>query len=281
MAYEQVRYETAHDGRIAVVTLDRPRYRNAQSRQLLEELDAAFAEAVEDTAVRVIVLRGEGESFSGGHDLGTPEETADRQERPYEQGLRGRYQRSYGLYVDFGLRWRNLPKPVIAAVQGWCINGGWMVASAADVIFAADDAKFRASLFQYFALPFDIGVRKAKEILFENRFILADEAKELGLVTEVHPVADLEAAVMAYAERVAENDSFQLRMIKLAVNQAQDAQGYSTSIVGAHTAYMLRSEAADAAGGRSLDDRRRLSDVDSAMRYSFPELFEDRAAGDD
>jgi enoyl-CoA hydratase/carnithine racemase len=90
--YEQVRYEV--EGRVAKVILDRPKYRNAQSRLLREEMDAAFDRAVEDTDVGVIVLLGAGESFSAGHDLGTPEELEDREQRPYEEGMRGNFERS-------------------------------------------------------------------------------------------------------------------------------------------------------------------------------------------
>lgn len=275
MSYRQIRAERRGEGRIAIVTLDRPRYRNAQSRLLLEELDDAFHEAANDPGVGAIVLRGEGESFSAGHDLGTPDELADREARPYEEGGAGRFHRTYDLYVDFGLRWRNLPRPLIAAVQGWCINGGWMVASAADVIFAADDAKFRAGLFEYFAVPYDIGIRKAKEILFENRFILAAEARELGFVTAVVPRVELDDRVLAYAERVAENEPFQLRTTKAAINSAQDALGYSSQIVGAQKAYMVRSAAEAERGSRGVEGRLRLADVDHALRHSFPEMFEE------
>lgn len=239
MADEQVRYEL--DGHVARLTLDRPRYRNAQSRLLLEQLDDCFDRAVEDAEVRVIVLRGEGDHFSAGHDLGTPEELADREQRPIQEGLRGRYKRSWDNNVDKTLRWRNLPKPTIAAVQGYCIFGGWIIASGMDVVFAADDAMFLPTNFQYFSVPWDIHPRKAKEILFESRFIGAEEAEQLGFVNRVVPRDRLDDEVMAYARRVAENDPFQLRMIKLAINQAQEAQGFASHIYGAHALHMLSS----------------------------------------
>ncbi|MEE8336861.1 MAG: enoyl-CoA hydratase-related protein [Dehalococcoidia bacterium] len=252
--YEDVSYELV--GHVARISLNRPRYRNAQSRRLLEELDAAFARAAEDTAVRVIVVRGEGESFSAGHDLGTPEQVADLEARPYEEGLRGRYKRSWDMNVEFSLRWRNVPKPTIAAVHGHCIFGGWMIASAMDVIFAAEDAQFLASNFQYFSVPWDIGGRKAKELLFEARFISGIDACELGFVNRAIPAAELDAEVMAYAERVAQNDPFQLRMTKLAVNQALDAQGFTTHIRGAHALHML-SAIGEGDPAASLPDRER------------------------
>jgi enoyl-CoA hydratase len=255
--YQQIRYE--QEGRIVRLVFNRPRYRNAQSRILIEELDDAFKCAADDPSVGVIVLTGEGEHFSAGHDLGTPEELADREARPYEEGLRGRFARSSDLFVDATLRWRNVPKPTIAAVHGYCIFGGWMIASACDVVFASDDARFLPTNFQYFSVPWDINHRKTRAILFEGRFIDAHEAHELGFVEEVFSPDQLMPNVMSYAGRVAENDPFQLRMIKLAINQAQDAQGYAQHIQAAHAMYML-SSAAEADPGYALakpDSRRR------------------------
>ena len=117
MSYQQILYEKRD--RVGVVTLNRPQVRNAQSRLLLEEMDAAFAEAVADDDIRVIVLAGAGEHFSSGHDLGTPDEKADALARPYAEGARGHMQRSWSLYVENSLRWRELPKPTIASVQGY------------------------------------------------------------------------------------------------------------------------------------------------------------------
>jgi enoyl-CoA hydratase len=239
MNYEQILYEM--DGPVLRITCNRPKYRNAQSRRLLEELDDAFARASDDLDARVIVLLGAGDHFSGGHDLGTPEEMADRQARPYQDGIRGRFQRTREIHVEMTLRWRNVPKPTIAAVQGYCIFGGWMIASAMDVIFAADDAMFLGSNFQYFSIPWDMHPRKAKEILYASRFIDAPEALELGLVNQVIPRQQLLAETMAYANLVAQNDPFQLRMIKLAVNQHQDTQGFVGHINAAHALYALSS----------------------------------------
>ncbi len=239
MDYAQILYEL--DGHVLRVTCNRPSYRNAQSRRLLEELDDAFARASEDTEVRVIVLMGAGEHFSAGHDLGTPDEQADRQQRPRQEGLRGRFHHSREHFVEKTLRWRNVAKPTIAAVQGYCIFGGWMIASAMDLIFAADDAMFLGVNFQYFSIPWDVHPRKVKEILYESRFIDAQEALELGLANRVIPREQLEAETMAYAHRVAQNDPFQLRLIKMAVNQMQDGQGFTSHITAAHTMHILSS----------------------------------------
>ncbi len=241
MNYKDIAFEVANH--VARITAHRPRYRNAQSRRLLEELDDAFHRASQDENVHVVALFGAGEHFSGGHDLGTPEEAADRQKRPLQGGLRGRFDHSREQFVDKTLRWRNLPKPTIAGVQGYCIFGGWIVASAMDIIFAADDAMFLASNFQFFSVPWDMHPRKAKELLFESRFVDAREAAQLGLVNRVVATKRLHDEVIAYAERIAENDPFQLRMIKLAVNQMQDTQGFHAHITAAHLAHIASSEA--------------------------------------
>jgi len=240
MKYRDIEYRI--DGGVAVVTTNRVRYRNAQSRRLLEELDDAFRAAVDDAAVRVIVLTAAGEHFSGGHDLGSPDELADREQRPLQAGLRGRYAHSREHFVDKTLRWRDLPKPTLAAVQGYCIFAGWMVASAMDIVFAADDAMFLGANFQYFSIPWDVHPRRAKELLYESRFIDAREALELGFVNRVVPRADLLDETMEYAHRIAANDPFQLRMIKLAMNQLQDQQGFAAHISAAHALHMLSSE---------------------------------------
>ena len=265
MTYRHIGYQK--DDRIAHLILNRPRYRNAQSRLMLEEMDQAFAQAMADDDVRVVVLSGSGDHFSSGHDLGTPEEIEDARTRPYGRGIRDQHKRSWDIFVDNTLRWRDLPKPTIAQVQGYCIFGGWMIASAMDLIVAADDAQFLPSLTQYFSAPWDIGVRKAKEVLFQSRFMDAQEACRAGFVNTVVPRADLEKATTALARKIAETDRFVLRMVKLAVNQAQDAMGFSTAIRGAHSHHFLLAagQALRNAGDFRVEGRR-LGGVDQALK---------------
>lgn len=232
----RVNYETVDDGRIAIVSLNRPRYRNALSLQTMQELDAAFQRAVDEPEVRVAILRGEGPAFSAGHDMGTPD-VLPRHES--ENRTRDMYERTWDLDVDHYLRFRSLPIPTIAAVHGNCILAGWMLASSMDVVFASDDAEFLMSDIEYFSMPWDIGVRKTKGIVFENRFLTADEVVDLGFVYQAVPRADLEATVLEYARRVAEQDRFRLRMMKLSLNQMQDMQGFSTHIIAHHTGWAV------------------------------------------
>ncbi len=265
MNYQHVLYEP---GRVARVILNRPRYRNAQSRILLEEMDEAFTSAVDDDEVRVVILSGAGDHFSAGHDLGTPDELADRQRRGYAADPPGRYLSMKGRLCDMHLRWRNLPKPTIAMVQGYCIFGGWMIASAMDLIFASEDALFLPSLFQYFSVPWDLGPRKTKELLFEHRFVTAQEALEHGLVSRVYPRDKLEEETLAYARRVAQNDPFHLRLLKFAVNQAQDTMGFSTAVLAAYETYYIRAIARSAqqeAAGAAQAGPRFIADADRAL----------------
>lgn len=250
------------------VTMNRPRYRNAQSRILLEELDRAFHDGVADQDVRVIILAGEGDHFSSGHDLGTPEQKADDEERPYIDGFMGKYQRQWELFHDMGMRWRDLPKPMIAEVQGYCIFGGWLIASAMDLIVASDDALFLPSFLQYFSVPWDIGVRKTKEILFQMRFIKAKEAFDLGFVNVVTSREKLQADTRALAERIAESDPLFTRLVKMSINQVQDAAGFRVATQSAFSNYMLISQAGLVRSQQEIDSgKRTLSRVDRAFKH--------------
>ncbi len=261
MPAEDVLYEV--DGAIALLTLNRPKYRNAQSWPLLDALDEALDRAARDEAVRVLLVRGAGEHFSSGHDLGTPEQRADWKVRDIPEGGTQFYEAFRKYNLDYTLKWRNLPKPTIALVQGYCIFGGWMIAAAMDLVFASPDARFLAGLVEYFSLPWDIHPRKAKELAFESRFIDAEEARELGFVNRIYPPADLEREALAYARRVAENGRRALRISKLAINKAQDIQGYSAAMEAAFADYLVMAQAGGAA---PREGERRLVAVDLALR---------------
>ncbi len=262
MAQESVRYEV--DGSTAIVTLNRPRYRNAQSWQMLDDLDAAFERAQADRSVRVIIVTGEGEHFSAGHDLGTPEQVADVKARGVPPVGIEEYEAFRKYNLDLTLKWRNLPKPTIAMVRGYCIYGGWMIAAAMDVVFAAPDARFLAGQVEYFSIPFDVGFRKAKELLFESRFIDAEEAKALGLVNRVYPADELEAETRAWAARIAESGYGTPRMAKLAVNKMHDIVGFSAGMEAAFADFLVLARM----GGHPPAPRkqRRLGGVDLALR---------------
>ena len=237
---------TERTGPVLKITTNRPEVLNAQSRILLEELDDAFNAAVDDSDVKVIILAGAGKHFSAGHDLGSPQEMEDQKKTPLEPGFKGEYRRLWERFFENTMRWRDLPKPTIAQVQGYCIMGGMMIASACDLIIASEDAQFAdravgwgGGHVQYFSMPWDLGPRKAKEYLFTGEFIGAAEAEKLGLVNRVVPREKLEAETMTLAQKIATKDSFALKLAKASVNETQNAQGWHQAMEGAFKNYML------------------------------------------
>lgn len=268
MDFHDILYTT--DGPIGVITLNRPGYRNAQGYRMLDEIDQAFEQAMRDETVRVVVVRGAGGVFSTGHDLGTPEDIEYRRSLGLKQGIR-LYDQFKRYNLDLLLRWRNLPKPTIAMVEGYCIYAGWMLAAAMDVVFAAEDAEFLAGFVEYMSIPWDIGVRRAKELCFESRFITAAEARDYGFVNRVLPAAELERETFAWARRVAENSPEALRFAKIQMNKAQDAQGFTQALedsLGDYQAMMYLPGMP-----HRMEGQRRLHTVDLAIRGRRGERF--------
>ncbi|MFI6253607.1 enoyl-CoA hydratase [Streptomyces sp. NPDC051016] len=216
---------------IATLTLNRPEVANAQNAALLDELDAAWTRAAEDPDVKVIVVRAEGKHFSAGHDL------KDRWPGPDEITLEWIYRAENRRYLEYTLRWRNTPKPSIAAVQGRCIAGGLMLCWPCDLIVAAEDALFSDPVVtmgiggvEYHGHTWELGPRKAKEILFTGRPLTAEEAERVGMVNQVVPRAELDTATRELAERIAAMPAFGLRQAKRAVNQTLDVQGFYAAV---------------------------------------------------
>lgn len=251
------------DGPIAWITFNRPKYRNAQSWRLLDEYDIAMDRANDDPNVMVIITRGAGGNFSSGHDLGTPEQMEDRAARAIGDSGVDFYNNFKHYNLDLLLKWRNAPKPTIAMVEGYCIFAGWMMASCVDIVFAAKNALFLPALLEYYSLPYDVGVRKAKELMFESKFLTAEEAMATGFVNRVYELDDLERETTNYALRVAENNPMTVRMSKVAANKSQDLMGYTASLESGLSDYMLMM--AHRGAGR-VEGMRRLGGVDLAVR---------------
>jgi enoyl-CoA hydratase/carnithine racemase len=216
---------------IATISLNRAEVANAQNRELLNGLDAAWQQAADDDAVRVIVLHANGKYFSAGHDL-TAGDPAGRIKWTVEDIYKMESQR----YIGYSLRWRNMAKPSIAAVQGACIAGGLMLAWLCDLIVAADDARFSDPVVamgcggvEYHGHTWEFGSRLAKEILFTGRALNAEEAKAIGMVNRVVGRSELDSATRALATQRAGKHPFAVRMAKRAVNETLDTQGISTA----------------------------------------------------
>jgi enoyl-CoA hydratase len=242
-------------GSVAVVTMNRPEYGNAQNSKMTYALDAAFTRAVDDAEVKVIVLAGSGKHFSGGHDIGTPGRDIDQSferkavihwDHVDKQGVESRFARESEVYLGMCRRWREIPKPMIAMVQGACIAGGLMLAWSCDFIVASDDAFFSDPVVrmgipgvEYFAHPWVMNPRAAKEFLFTGDRFGAQRARELGMVNQVVPRGDLETTVLGIAERISAMPRLGLALTKKAVNQAEDLMGMRSgmdSVFGLHHA---------------------------------------------
>lgn len=223
------------EGRIARITLARAERRNAQTPQLLRELDAAWSEAARDKEVVVIVLDAEGPHFSAGHDMKNRDDPAKGLET--QRGIENFYAFEYETYFGYTKRWRDIPKPSIAAVQGACVAAGLMLAWPCDLIVAAEDAYFSDPVVmmglggvEYHAHAWEFGARRAKEMLFTATAMGALEAKAVGMVNHVVPVDQLQAETLKLAESIAGQDPFALAMAKRAVNSSLDAQGMQVAL---------------------------------------------------
>lgn len=268
MEFQEIVY--AVDGPLAVITLNVPQYKNAQGYRMLDEIDAAFDHAQADKDVKVLVIRGSGGNFSTGHDLGTPGALAYRKALGAAPGIETYDQfRKYNL--DLLLKWRNFTKPSIAMVEGYCIYAGWMLAACCDIVFAGEKAQFLAGFVEYMSIPWDIGIRRAKELCFESRFITAAETAQYGFVNRVLPEADLEGETYAYARRVAENTAGVLRYAKLQMNKAQDRQGFTQSLEDSFGDYFAMMNLL--ADEWRVPGENRLTSVDLAVKGRKGERF--------
>jgi enoyl-CoA hydratase len=239
-----VRYE-ARSG-TAIITLNRPEFRNAQNSVMTYALDDAFYRAAADDEVKVIVLNGAGKHFSAGHDLGTPgRDHHVRYERRAglwwshigHEGAESRFAREQEVYLGMCRRWRELPKPTIASVHGACIAGGLMLAWACDLIIASDDAFFSDPVVkmgipgvEYFAHPWVMGPRFAKEFLFLGERVSAQRAYELGMINRVVPREQLQEQTLDIAARIGTMPRLGLALTKKAVNQAEDLMGLQSGM---------------------------------------------------
>lgn len=223
---------------VARIKLNRPEKRNAQNFAMLYQLESAYQACARDESVTVIILSAAGPDFSSGHDLkqrGVLPSDFDFVGNWAEfkaEGDEGRYSIEKEVFLDLTEKWRNIPKPTIAQVQGRCIAGGLMLVMACDLVVAADNAAFCDNTIdlgvcgaEFFNHPYDFGIRKAKELLFTAGWIGACQAAECGLVNRVVAPEEIEAAALELAELIASKPRFALKMTKEALNAAQDAMG--------------------------------------------------------
>lgn len=273
MTYKNIEYSLHDDGRIARIVLNRPEVRNAQNRELLIELDEAFGRAQADDGVRVVVLAGAGPTFSAGHDLSTQalddffsgtgeSHPSFRINGGSLPGVEGRMRQEWHYFFENTLRWRNLRKITIAEVQGHVLAAGLMLAWCCDLIVAARGTVFADIVgarlgmcgLEYFAHPWELGPRKAKELLLTGDSIDADEAHQLGMISKVFEAESLTENTMAFARRIAALPSVTSLLIKESVNQATDLMGFTNALNAAFSIHTINhSHWAELNDGIALD----------------------------
>ena len=224
------------DGPVATVALARPEARNALNAALIGEVTRCFEELAEDEGVRVVVLTGENPSFCAGADVGYMRDTADFS---YEENLEDARR-----LADMFLAVDDLPKPVVARVQGAAIGGGAGLVAAADVAVAEEGARFAFSEVRLGIAPATIapfvvrktGYSRARALFLTGERFGADQAREIGLVHEVVPEEVLDAAVERVVARLLQGGAAAQAAIKYALRQIEatepmEALGIMTQLI--------------------------------------------------
>ena len=225
-----VRYET--DEKVGIITLDRADKLNAINSVMKDQIIAAFARADKDAATSVVVLRAEGRSFSAGFDIGGSPDRAKDTGAADPNTWDPILHRSF----DFGMSPWSTTKPVIASVQGHVLGGGCELALMCDLTIAADDAKFGepevrfSHLGPLMVMPWFIGLKRARELLFFGDTIDAKTALQFGMINRIVPAAELRQATMKYAKRLALISPEALRWGKRVINRGAEIAGFRAAI---------------------------------------------------
>jgi enoyl-CoA hydratase len=229
MTADLVKY--AVDGRIGIVTINRPDKLNAISLELKHTLIERLLAADADAATSVVVLRAEGRAFSAGYDISPNPARAAR------RGNALAWHESLTDDIRLEMTPWDMRKPVIASVQGHCLGGGCELMMLCDLAIAADDAMFGEPEIRFgsgvvtMVMPWLVGARAAKELLLtgEDR-VDAQEAKRIGLVNRVVPRDDLEPATLALANEIAILDPVAIAMTKRSINRSLEVAGFREAL---------------------------------------------------
>jgi enoyl-CoA hydratase/carnithine racemase len=228
MAQDLVLYEA--DAKVGIVTLNRPDKLNALNADLRRELAATLTKADDDPATSVVVLRGAGRSFCVGYDIASS--SGDEEWRHDALKYHARLSTSLALEL---MPWY-LRKPVVASVQGHALGGGCELAMFCDLTIAADDAMFGEPESRFsqtgpgFVMPWIIGFKKARELLYLGDTIDARTALDLGMVNRIVPREELAAQTAKLAKRIALVAPETLAATKLAINRGADAAGFRNAM---------------------------------------------------
>jgi enoyl-CoA hydratase/carnithine racemase len=213
---DPVRY--TRDDSVGILVLDRPDQRNSMTPELLDAFAEASATARADTGARCIVVTGTGSAFSAGADLRAGLQR-DAERAPHE--------RSFGMYEPF-LSLLDLEVPVIGALNGYAIGGGFGLALVCDIRIGALDAKYGANFVRLglapgmaisYLLPRLIGPARASELLLTGRLVDGREAERLGILNRAVPAADVMSESMAIAREIAAAAPLAVRATKRAIRR--------------------------------------------------------------
>jgi enoyl-CoA hydratase/carnithine racemase len=216
-----VQYEV--DDGVATIWLNRPEVKNCVNWALLTELGAALERAEDDDDVRVVIIRGRGNTFCAGADLNMLDAeflgTTNNSVKIAQVSART-FDRAF-----------NLGKPTVAVIEGYAVAGGFELMISCDFAIAADDAKIgdfhiRRALFggagPIYRLPRYIGLRKTKELLFTGKLLSGRECEEWGLANVSAPAAELEQTIADFVAPMKDKSAFTMRITKLAANRGLD-----------------------------------------------------------
>ncbi len=235
-----------HDGPVIWCTLNRPDALNVLSRQLVEDLHGFYDELARDVETRVVVLRGAGRAFCAGLDL---------KEGGGERGDIGAQLRGQHRIAELALKMRRLSQVFVALVHGPACGGGFMLALASDLRIAGESARMNAAFIKLglsgcdvgvsYLLPRLIGASIASELILTGRFVLAERARELGLVSQVVPDDQLESAARELLADLLATSPLGLRLSKEALNASLDMNSMDAVVAMEDRNQILCAQSAD------------------------------------
>lgn len=209
---DAVLYET--EGRIARITLNRPDNRNSMTPDVLSAFAAAAGRAAGDRSLRCVVITGSGNTFSAGADFKSQLQTGDATLPAHD--------RSFAMYEPF-LSVLDIKVPVVGALNGHAIGGGFGLSLVCDIRLCADDGKYGANFAKLgissgmaitYVLPRLVGISRSAELLFTGRLFDGREAAQIGYATHSLPAADVLPAAMALAKVIEQNAPLAVRLTK-------------------------------------------------------------------
>lgn len=261
-------------GPVATLRLNRPEKLNAIDGNMLDALTEALKDATQDEGVRALVLSGEGRAFSSGFDLEMGEPNVGESRREFVA-------RELRRDFDAIMRFRDFPKPVIAAVHGYCLGSAMEISAVCDITIAAHGCRFGAPEVRFgsgivcMILPFIIGQKHAREMLLTGSDqVTASQALAMGLVNRVVPAEKLMATALGLAREIALNDPLAVRLTKKALNASAEAAGLRDALERA-LIIDIEIESTDTEESREFNRILKAEGTNAALRWRAAQLLHD------